>query len=53
LLAKNVNDDAGCLNKRGEFAFFASKLAPTGLRARLAVLCPTAKPARIAANAAW
>jgi len=30
LLAKNVNDNARFLNKRGAFAFFASKLAPTG-----------------------
>ncbi len=30
LLAKNVNDNACFLNKRGAFAFFASKLAPTG-----------------------
>jgi hypothetical protein len=26
----DVNDDAGCLDKRGVWAFFASKLAPTG-----------------------
>ena len=30
LLAMGVNDDAGCLDKRGVWAFFASKLAPTG-----------------------
>ena len=30
LLAKVVNDDAGILNERGAFKFFASKLAPTG-----------------------
>jgi len=32
LLAKNVNDNADILNERGVFAFFASKLAPTGIR---------------------
>ncbi|KPU60767.1 hypothetical protein AN403_4748 [Pseudomonas fluorescens] len=26
-----VNGDAGCLNARGVIAFFASKLAPTGI----------------------
>ena len=30
LLAMDVNDDAGCLNERGVWAFFASRLAPTG-----------------------
>jgi hypothetical protein len=25
----DVNDDTGCLNARGAFAFFASRLAPT------------------------
>ncbi|MDQ0737563.1 MULTISPECIES: hypothetical protein [unclassified Pseudomonas] len=30
MLAKNVNDDAFILDKRGAFKFFASKLAPTG-----------------------
>jgi hypothetical protein len=29
LLAKNVNDNAGTLDKLGACAFFASKLAPT------------------------
>ncbi|AKA84110.1 hypothetical protein VO64_3564 [Pseudomonas synxantha] len=29
MLAKNVNDYAGFLNKRGACEFFASKLAPT------------------------
>jgi hypothetical protein len=29
LLAKNVNDDEGCLDKRGAWASIASKLAPT------------------------
>ncbi|PKH17782.1 hypothetical protein CIB54_20480 [Pseudomonas fluorescens] len=29
LLAKNVNDNACILNKRGAYEFFASKLAPT------------------------
>jgi len=29
LLAKNVNDNACYLNKRGVYGFFASKLAPT------------------------
>jgi hypothetical protein len=29
LLAKNVNDNASCLDKRGACEFFASKLAPT------------------------
>jgi hypothetical protein len=30
LLAKDVNDDAGILDERVVWAFFASKLAPTG-----------------------
>ena len=30
MLAKNVNDDAFILDKRGALRFFASKLAPTG-----------------------
>ncbi|CAI8734718.1 hypothetical protein EMIT0P218_130082 [Pseudomonas sp. IT-P218] len=30
LLAMEVNDDEGCLNKRGVLRFFASKLVPTG-----------------------
>jgi hypothetical protein len=34
LLAMDVNDDAGCLDERGAWAFFASKLAPTGNRVR-------------------
>ncbi|WP_392890825.1 hypothetical protein ACF6ZU_05210 [Pseudomonas migulae] len=34
LLAMDVNDDAGCLDERGVWAFFASKLAPTGNRIR-------------------
>jgi hypothetical protein len=34
LLAMDVNDDAGCLDERGAWAFFASKLAPTGDRVR-------------------
>ena len=34
LLAMDVNDDAGCLDERGVWAFFASKLAPTGNRVR-------------------
>jgi hypothetical protein len=34
LLAMDVNDDAGCLDERGAWAFFASKLAPTGNRIR-------------------
>jgi hypothetical protein len=29
LLAMDVNDDAGCLDERGVWAFFASRLAPT------------------------
>ncbi|MGN7442651.1 hypothetical protein [Pseudomonas lactis] len=29
MLAKNVNDNAGFLDERGAFGFFASKLAPT------------------------
>ncbi len=29
MLAKNVNDNASILNKRGVLGFFASKLAPT------------------------
>ncbi|MEX5511015.1 hypothetical protein, partial [Pseudomonas paralactis] len=33
LLAKNVNDNACLLNQRGACEFFASKLAPTGIRA--------------------
>jgi hypothetical protein len=32
MLAMVVNDDAGCLRPRGVLAFFASRLAPTGLR---------------------
>jgi len=31
LLAMDVNDYVGVLNKRGVLAFFASKLAPTGV----------------------
>ena len=34
LLAMDVNDDAGRLDERGVWAFFASKLAPTGDRVR-------------------
>ncbi|NCE92066.1 hypothetical protein DK871_18585 [Pseudomonas sp. L13] len=34
MLAKNVNDNAGFLNKRGACEFFASKLAPTTGHAR-------------------
>ena len=30
MLAMDVNDDEGCLNKRGVLRFFASMLAPTG-----------------------
>ena len=30
MLAMDVNDDAGCLNKSVALAFFASRLAPTG-----------------------
>ncbi|WP_073524297.1 hypothetical protein [Pseudomonas fluorescens] len=30
MLAKNANDNARFLNKRGAWVFFASKLAPTG-----------------------
>ena len=30
LPAMDVNDDAGCLDKRGVWAFFAGKPAPTG-----------------------
>ena len=30
MLAKNVNNNAGFLSKRGACGFFASKLAPTG-----------------------
>ena len=30
LLAKDVNDNACCLNERGVWTFFASRLAPTG-----------------------
>ena len=29
MLAKNANDNAGILIKRGAYTFFASKLAPT------------------------
>ncbi len=32
MLAKDVNDNACCLNERGVWTFFASKLAPTGPR---------------------
>ncbi|WP_392891085.1 hypothetical protein ACF6ZU_06870 [Pseudomonas migulae] len=34
LLAMDVNDDAGSLDERGAWTFFASKLAPTGNRIR-------------------
>ncbi|NCE90931.1 hypothetical protein DK871_12670 [Pseudomonas sp. L13] len=34
MLAKNFNDNAFILNERGGYEFFASKLAPTGLRFR-------------------
>ena len=27
----DANDNAPCLNERGDWTFFASKLAPTGL----------------------
>ena len=30
MLAMDVNDDAGCLNVRFAWTFFASMLAPTG-----------------------
>ncbi|WP_392889897.1 hypothetical protein ACF6ZU_00660 [Pseudomonas migulae] len=33
----DVNDDAGCLDERGAWAFFASKLAPTGDRRALLI----------------
>ncbi len=33
LLAKKLNDNACLLNERGAYEFFASKLAPTGIRA--------------------
>ena len=42
LLAKNFNDNACLCNERGAYVFFASKLAPTGIRASPAptfVLC--------------
>jgi hypothetical protein len=29
MLAMGVNDDEGCLDERGAFTFFASRLAPT------------------------
>ncbi len=35
LLAKIVNDNAGILKARGVLRFFASKLAPTEVSARL------------------
>ncbi|AZF45735.1 hypothetical protein C4J84_0472 [Pseudomonas sp. R11-23-07] len=35
MLAKNVNDNACFLNKRGVCEFFASKLAPTDGGVRL------------------
>ncbi|AZE61526.1 hypothetical protein C4K02_3166 [Pseudomonas synxantha] len=41
MLAKNVNDNAGFLNKRGACEFFASKLAPTGVRTRISVVSGT------------
>ena len=51
MLAMDVNDDSKCQDERGAWAFFASKLAPTGgdhchsrrggLKADLA-LCSTA-----------
>ena len=34
MLAMDVNDDTGCLDERGAWAFFASKLAPTRDRVR-------------------
>ncbi|MQB18604.1 hypothetical protein DXU77_26655 [Pseudomonas lactis] len=49
MLAKNVNDNACFLNKRGACEFFASKLAPTVLR-----LVPPTFPNRApTAAAAW
>jgi hypothetical protein len=35
LLAKVVNDDVGVLDERGALGFFASKLAPTGVRCQV------------------
>jgi len=32
MLAMDVNDNAGCLNARVVWVFFASMLAPTGSR---------------------
>jgi hypothetical protein len=42
MLAMVVNDIAGCLDARSALAFFASMLAPTGLRCNvIAVNTPT------------
>ncbi|KAB0564788.1 hypothetical protein C9383_22180 [Pseudomonas palleroniana] len=38
MLAKNLNDNACCLNERGACEFFASKLAPTGANATSGIL---------------
>jgi hypothetical protein len=38
LLAMDVNDNAGCLDECGVWAFFASKLAPTGGARTLLIL---------------
>ena len=37
LLAKIVNENAGILNARGALGFFASKLAPTGVRVLMCI----------------
>ena len=39
MLAKNVNDNARCLNKRGACEFFASKLAPTTIQCVSRLAC--------------
>ncbi|TPG98201.1 hypothetical protein EAH72_04515 [Pseudomonas caspiana] len=60
LLAKDVNDNACCLNERGVRTFFASRLAPTGTTAGLLILlwlwlliliCPVGRPS--AGSAQW
>ncbi len=57
LLAKDVNDNACCLNERGVRTSFASRLAPTGtsllwlLILLLILICPVGRPS--AGSAQW
>ncbi|QHF38771.1 hypothetical protein PspS34_11090 [Pseudomonas sp. S34] len=50
LLAKDVNDNACCLNERGVWTFFASKLAPTGTEyiRKISVDCEAAIASKLA-----